>query len=272
MRTLYLPASSVADRAPAQPSIYSATANSQSMSASVSGLINVFNDLDVRSLSPLLKSYLRGFRNDEERVLVAYCLAVRPATAGSGHGRWSTRRMPRSARSRSGWRRIVTCGHRTRSAGMRRRWRSGGRSSSSATSRGSGEEAGVLAVTGFLSWLRNGRTVERSLAVPDGAPSADTLNARLAALLSFYQWQAAVHDVPVASRLMRGRPSRVPSRGLLARLDGRRGLAPTSLVKVRRGRRDRPRCCCRRRSRRSSTGARPGIRRRETGRAISVIA
>jgi hypothetical protein len=35
MRTLYLPASSVADPAPAQPSIYSATANSQSMSASV---------------------------------------------------------------------------------------------------------------------------------------------------------------------------------------------------------------------------------------------
>jgi integrase len=76
--------------------------------------------------------------------------------------------------------------------------------------------------------------------VPEGAPSADTLNARLAALLSFYQWQAAVHDVPVASRLMRGRPSRVPLRGLLAHLDGRRGLAPTSLVKVRRRRRDRP--------------------------------
>ena len=101
-------------------------------------------------------------------------------------------------------------------------------------------EAGVPAVTGFLSWLRNGRTAGRSLAVPDGAPSADTLNARLAALISFYQWQAAVHDVPVASRLMRGRPSRVPSRGLLAHLDGRRGLAPTSLVKVRRRRRDRP--------------------------------
>src|SRR5258707_14453539 len=49
-------------------------------------LINVFNDLDVRSLSPLLKSYLRGFRNDEERVLVAYCLAVRPA---SGERTWT---------------------------------------------------------------------------------------------------------------------------------------------------------------------------------------
>ena len=101
-------------------------------------------------------------------------------------------------------------------------------------------EAGVPAVTGFLSWLRNGRTVERSLAVPDGAPSAETLSARLAALISFYQWQAAVHDVPVAGRLMRGRPSRAPSRGLLAHLDARRGPAPSSLVKVRRRRRDRP--------------------------------
>ena len=101
-------------------------------------------------------------------------------------------------------------------------------------------EAGVPAVTGFLSWLRNGRTVEHSVAVADGAPSAETLGARLAALISFYQWQAAVHDVPVAGRLMRGRPSRAPSRGLLAHLDARRGPAPSSLVKVRRRRRDRP--------------------------------
>jgi len=101
-------------------------------------------------------------------------------------------------------------------------------------------EAGVPAVAGFLSWLRNGRTVEHFLAVPDDAPSAETLHARLAALLSFYQWQAAVHDVPVASRLMRGQPSRTPSRGLLAHLDARHAPAPTSLVKVRRRRRDRP--------------------------------
>jgi integrase len=101
-------------------------------------------------------------------------------------------------------------------------------------------EAGVPAVAGFLSWLRNGRTVEHSLAVPDDAPSTETLHARLAALISFYQWQAAVHDVPVAGRLLRGRPSRAPSRGLLAHLDARHGLAPSSLVKVRRRRRDRP--------------------------------
>jgi integrase len=101
-------------------------------------------------------------------------------------------------------------------------------------------EAGVPAVAGFVSWLRNGRTVEHSLAVQDDAPSAETLHARLAALISFYQWQAAVHDVPVAARLMRGKPSRTPSRGLLAHLDARRGSAPTSLVQVRRRRRDRP--------------------------------
>jgi hypothetical protein len=41
-------------------------------------------------------------------------------------------------------------------------------------------EAGVPAVAGFVSWLWNGRTVEHSLAVPDDAPSAETLHARLA--------------------------------------------------------------------------------------------
>jgi len=100
-------------------------------------------------------------------------------------------------------------------------------------------EAGVPSVAGFLSWLRNGRTAEHSLAVPEDAPSAETLHARLAALISFYQWQAAVHDVPVAGRLLRGQPTRAPMRGLLAHLDSRRGPAPSSLVKVRR-RRGRP--------------------------------
>jgi integrase len=100
--------------------------------------------------------------------------------------------------------------------------------------------AGVPVVAAFLSWLRNGRTVEHSLAVPGDAPSAETLHARLAAVVSFYQWQASVHGVPVAGRLMRGQPSRAPSRGLLAHLDARRGHAPSSLVKVRRRRRDRP--------------------------------
>ena len=202
-------------------------------------LINVFNDLDVRSLSPLLKSYLRGFSNDEERVLVAYCLAVRPA---SGERTWTVVDASYATvgpveewleAHRYLWSPNTVRGYATSLA----QWWS---FLEQRDESGQWAEAGVPAVTGFLSWLRNGRTVERSLAVPDGAPSADTLNARLAALISFYQWQAAVHDVPVASRLMRGRPSRVPSRGLLAHLDGRRGLAPTSLVKVRRRRRDRP--------------------------------
>ena len=80
------------------------------------------------------------------------------------------------------------------------------------------QDAGVPAVTGFLSWLRNGRTVEHALAASGVAPSAETLHARLAALISFYQWQEAVHSVPVAGRLLRGRAARMPSRGLLAHL------------------------------------------------------
>jgi integrase len=46
--------------------------------------------------------------------------------------------------------------------------------------------------------------------------------------------------VPVAGRLLRGRPSRTPSRGLLAHLDARREPGPSSLVKVRRHRPGRP--------------------------------
>ena len=101
-------------------------------------------------------------------------------------------------------------------------------------------EAGVPAVAGFLLWLRIGRTVEHALTALSGVPSAETLHARLAALISFYQWQEAVHSVPVAGRLLRGRAARMPSRGLLAHLNGRRRPGPSSLVKVRRRRAARP--------------------------------
>ncbi len=97
-------------------------------------------------------------------------------------------------------------------------------------------EVGVPTVTGFLSWLRNGRTVEHALAAPVDPPSAETLAARLAALISFYGWQQAVFEVPVASRLMRGTPRRAPARGLLAHLDARSAPGPSSLVRVRRHR------------------------------------
>ncbi len=103
------------------------------------------------------------------------------------------------------------------------------------------QEIGVPAVTGFLSWLRYGRTVEHALGGPGEAPSAETLEARLAALVSFYRWQGSVYSVPVAGRLMRGAPRRRPARGLLAHLDARSAPGPSSLVRVRRsGRRDRP--------------------------------
>jgi integrase len=60
------------------------------------------------------------------------------------------------------------------------------------------------------------------------------LEARLAALISFYRWQEAVFSVPVAGRLLRGTPRRAPARGLLAHLDGRSTPGPSSLVRVRR--------------------------------------
>jgi integrase len=106
---------------------------------------------------------------------------------------------------------------------------------------GGWREVGVPAVTGFLSWLRNGRTVEHTLVEPEDVPSQETLEARLAALISFYRWQEAVFAVPVAGRLLRGAPRRAPARGLLAHLDVRSAPGPSSLVRVRRSRwRDRP--------------------------------
>jgi integrase len=97
-------------------------------------------------------------------------------------------------------------------------------------------EVGVPAVSGFLSWLRNGRTAEHAIAAAEQAPSAQTLQARLAALISFYRWQEAVFDVPVARRLLRGVPRRYPARGLLSHLDARSSLGLSSLVRVRRHR------------------------------------
>lgn len=102
-------------------------------------------------------------------------------------------------------------------------------------------EVGVPTVTGFLSWLRNGRTVEHALVAMPRGPSPETLQARLAALISFYRSQEAVFEVPVAARLMRGAPRRAPGRGLLAHLDARAAVGPSALVKVRRqARRGRP--------------------------------
>lgn len=102
-------------------------------------------------------------------------------------------------------------------------------------------EAGVPTVTGFLSWLRNGRVLEHTLVASQDPPSAETLEARLAALISFYRWQGAVFGVAVAGRLMRGAPHRTQGRGLLAHLDARSAPGPSSLVRVRTTRRrERP--------------------------------
>ncbi len=94
-------------------------------------------------------------------------------------------------------------------------------------------EVGVPTVTAFLSWLRNSRTVEHAIGTVETQPSDSTLETRLAALISFYRWQADVHDVPVAGRLLRGAPRRQPARGLLSHLDARRAPHASSLVQVR---------------------------------------
>jgi integrase len=95
-------------------------------------------------------------------------------------------------------------------------------------------EVGVPAVSGFLSWLRNGRTVEHAIGQVAEPPSPTTLEARLAALISFYRWQEQVFEVKVASRLLRGVSRWAPARGLLAHLDARSVPAASSLVRVRR--------------------------------------
>ena len=100
---------------------------------------------------------------------------------------------------------------------------------------------GAPAVAGFLSWLRNGRTVEHSITPPESPPSSGTLEARLAALISFYRWHGSVNGVEVAERLLRGAPRRGPAVGLLSHLDDRTERGSSSLVRVRTVKRsDRP--------------------------------
>ncbi|MGW7571868.1 tyrosine-type recombinase/integrase [Streptomyces tendae] len=100
---------------------------------------------------------------------------------------------------------------------------------------------GVPTVAAYLSWLRNGRTVDHTITTPEKGPEATTLEARLGALISFYKWQDAVNDVPVAAKILRGAPRRAPARGLLSHLDARTEPGPSSLVRVRTvKRRDRP--------------------------------
>jgi hypothetical protein len=62
--------------------------------------------------------------------------------------------------------------------------------------------------------LRNGRTVEQALVAPEDTPSPETLEARLAALVSFCRWHEGMFGVPVATRLLRGTPRRAPARGV----------------------------------------------------------
>ena len=79
----------------------------------------------------LFQRYQRRFFNGVEWQQWRTALRSR-RRAGRGRGRCSTAATARCCRSRTGWRRTGICGHRTRCAAMRRRWRSGGRFWSSA--------------------------------------------------------------------------------------------------------------------------------------------
>ncbi|NDL61112.1 tyrosine-type recombinase/integrase [Phytoactinopolyspora mesophila] len=99
---------------------------------------------------------------------------------------------------------------------------------------------GAPTLASFLTWLRNGRTSEHVLIPSQKSPSPATLQARLAAVISFYRWHGAMSGVPVIERVMRGPASRRRSHGLLAHLAARSPLRATSLVRVRRPRGARP--------------------------------
>jgi len=100
-------------------------------------------------------------------------------------------------------------------------------------------EVGPASFGAFLAWQRTGRQADAGIHVERGLSPA-TLQSRLAALLSFYQWQEAVHGVPVASKLLKGHPrTGRTGRGLLAHLDARTSPRPTSIVRVRNSRRER---------------------------------
>lgn len=105
------------------------------------------------------------------------------------------------------------------------------------------DRLGVPAMAAFVRWLHDGRHRETVPAVPmvasgaGGGLSVSTLEARLAAVTSFYRWQEAVHQVTVTHRLLKGVSRRAPARGLLAHLASRRPVVAARLVRVRRTRR-----------------------------------
>src|SRR6266566_3745177 len=180
-----------------------------------------------------------GFQRREEGTgIVAYCLACGLRT-GIAPGQWSMRRMRRSGRLRSGWRRTGTCGRRTRSAVTRPRWRSGGRSWSSAARRGGGPRlgpggGGVLVVAAH----RPHRRACSDSAVRGSVGGDAACAAGRADLVLPVAGGGPLGAGRGAAAARAGCP--MPSRGLLAHLDGRRRPGPSSLVKVRRRRAGRP--------------------------------
>lgn len=102
------------------------------------------------------------------------------------------------------------------------------------------DAAGVGSFGAFLAWQRTGRRADAVIGTVPPTLSPATLQNRLAAVLSFYRWQEAVHDVPVAARLYKGCPRWRRNVGLLSHLDSRSTAKTTSVVRVRGVRRERP--------------------------------
>ncbi len=92
------------------------------------------------------------------------------------------------------------------------------------------------AVTGFLSWLRNGRTAEHAVTTAGNAPSAQTLEARLAALISFYRWQEACSTCRSLAGCCAGCRAAVQPAGCWRTWMPAPAPGPSSLVRFRRQR------------------------------------
>ena len=95
------------------------------------------------------------------------------------------------------------------------------------------DAAGVVSFGAFLAWQRTGRRADAVIGTVPPTLSPATLQNRLEAVLSFYRWQEAVHEVPVAARLYKGRPHWRRNVGLLSHLDSRSTAKTTSVVRVR---------------------------------------
>jgi hypothetical protein len=132
-------------------------------------------------------------------------------------------------------------------------------------------EVGVPVATGFLSWLRNGRTVEHCLVASGQAPAAGTLEARLAAVISLPAHpildSAAVQNLLDLPGQLRWTPALAMAEAVTPDPHQRRPCRCGPRVQVR----QQP--PCRAAGHRAATGPRPGRRTRPaaTGRTMANL-